>query len=62
MMVLSIPKSPDASPETKIDAASTHSSAVTRTSLACVPMLFGRESLHAKQQFCFRVRAKAASG
>ena len=33
MIVLSIPKRPDASPEKKAVAASTHSSAVTPTSL-----------------------------
>ena len=32
MIALSIPKRPDASPERKADAASAHSSAVTRTS------------------------------
>jgi hypothetical protein len=40
MIVLSIPKRPAASPEKKTDAASAHSSAVTRTSSTLgVPMV-----------------------
>jgi hypothetical protein len=42
MIALSIPKRPDASPERKTVAASTHSSAVTATSLSLPELILNR--------------------
>jgi hypothetical protein len=66
MIVVSIPKRPDASPEKKADAASAHSSAVTANPLRCqadpkpnAAGIVAHERLD--NRFRFRVDAGAAS-